>query len=145
MPESLEALDLLLVMVVQSRLVRRDGIRFQGLRYTDPTLAAYVGESVAIRYDPRDITEIRVFHHNRFLCRAVSADNAHRTISLKDIQQARVARRKALRAEIAVRTRQLIEFLPDPSPSVPDAEPKPREPSQPSSPRLVLYEEDKKP
>ena len=144
MPESLEALDLLLVMVVQSRLVRRDGIRFQGLRYTDPTLAAYVGESVAIRYDPRDITEIRVFHHNRFLCRAVSADHAHRTISLKDIQQARVARRKALRVEIAVRTRKLIEFLPDPPSSAPDAEPKHKEPSQPSSPRLVLYEEDKK-
>jgi putative transposase len=40
MPESLEALDLLLVMVAQSRMVRRDGVHFQGLRYMDPTLAA---------------------------------------------------------------------------------------------------------
>ena len=32
MPDSLEALDLLLVMVAQSRMVRRDGVHFQGLR-----------------------------------------------------------------------------------------------------------------
>ena len=50
--------------------------------------AAYVGETVTIRYDPRDITEIRVFHRERFLCRAVSPDHADRTISLKDIQRA---------------------------------------------------------
>jgi len=28
----------------------------------EPTLAAYVGASVTIRYDPRDLAEIRVFH-----------------------------------------------------------------------------------
>jgi putative transposase len=67
MPESLEELDLLLVMVAKPRMVRRDGVHFQGLCYIDPTLAAYVGESVTIRYDPRDIAEIRVFHHNHFL------------------------------------------------------------------------------
>src|SRR6266403_1447864 len=53
------ALDLLLVMVAQSRMVRRDGVPFQGLRYMDPTLAVSVGESVTMRYDPRDIAEIR--------------------------------------------------------------------------------------
>jgi hypothetical protein len=30
-----------------------DGIHVQGLRYLDLTLAAYVGERVTIRYDPR--------------------------------------------------------------------------------------------
>ena len=43
-PDSLEQLDLLLVQVAKARVVHRDGIRFQGLRYLDPTLAAYVGE-----------------------------------------------------------------------------------------------------
>lgn len=62
MPETLEDLDLLLLHVAKSRHVRSDGIRFQGLRYTDATLAAYVGEEVIIRYNPRDIAEIRVFH-----------------------------------------------------------------------------------
>ena len=115
LPHSLEELDLLLVSVAKSRLVRRDGIHFQGLRYLDPTLAAYVGETVTIRYDPRDITEICVFYRERFLCRAVSPDHADRTISLKDIQRARTARRKALRGELVSRRRAVTEFLPQSS------------------------------
>ena len=34
------------------RRVHPDGIRFLGMRYIDPTLAAYVGEDVMLRYDP---------------------------------------------------------------------------------------------
>jgi putative transposase len=63
LPDSLEQLDLLLLTVAKARRVQRDGIRFQGFRYLDPTLAAYIGESVIIRYDPRDMGEIRVFHN----------------------------------------------------------------------------------
>jgi putative transposase len=70
-PDSLERLDLLLVQVARPRVVHRDGIHFQGLRYLAPTLAAYVGEPVTIRYDPRDLGEIRVFHRDRFVCRAI--------------------------------------------------------------------------
>jgi len=55
MPESLEQLDLLLLTVPKTRVIHQDGIRFQGLRFVDPTLAAYVGESVILRYDPRDV------------------------------------------------------------------------------------------
>ena len=51
----------------------------------DPTLAAYVKEAVTIRYDPRDVAEIRVFHRNRFLCRAVSPEHSGQAITLKDI------------------------------------------------------------
>ena len=68
MPESLEQLDLLLMQEVRARKVRRDGIHFQGLRYLSLTLAAYVGEDVTIRFDPRDMGEIRVFYKDRFLC-----------------------------------------------------------------------------
>ena len=71
LPESLEQLDLLLLTIAKPRRVHRDGIRFQSLRYIDPTLAAYVGESVTIRYDPRDMAEIRVYFQGRFLCRAI--------------------------------------------------------------------------
>src|SRR3546814_5939336 len=100
MPETLEELDALLVMVAKPRIVHRDGIRFEGLRYFDPTLAAYVGEPVTIRYDPRDVGEIRVFHRNAFLCRAVSADHAGQSLTLKDIQAARAAYRRCLHREI---------------------------------------------
>ena len=61
MPDSLEQLDLLLLTVAKPRKIHPDGIHFQGLRYLDPVLAAYVGDTVIIRYDPRDMAEIRVF------------------------------------------------------------------------------------
>ena len=66
MPEALEQLDLLLLTVPTARKVHPDGIRFQGLRYIDTTLAAYIGESVTLRYDPRDAAEVRVFYQDRF-------------------------------------------------------------------------------
>lgn len=60
LPETLDELDLLLLTVAKTRRVQQDGIRFQGLRYSDLTLAAYIGEDVTIRYDPRDMAELRV-------------------------------------------------------------------------------------
>jgi putative transposase len=92
--------------------VHRDGIRFQGLRYLDLTLAAYVGEPVSIRYDPRDLAEIRVFHGGRFLCRAISPELAGQTISLRDLQAARSARRRALRTQLRQRRSFADELLP---------------------------------
>ena len=65
MAESLEQLDLLLLTVAKMRKVQADGVRFQGMRYIDPTLAAYVGESVVLRYDPRDVAEVRLFHQGQ--------------------------------------------------------------------------------
>jgi len=53
MPASLEQLDLLLIYAARSRKVRRDGIHFENFRYISPTLTAYVGEDVTLRYDPR--------------------------------------------------------------------------------------------
>ena len=79
MPESLEQLDLLLLTVPKARRIHQDGIRFMGMRYIDPTLAAYVGEEVLLRYDPRDMAEIRVFYNDRFLCRAVCQELAGAT------------------------------------------------------------------
>ncbi|MET7718916.1 Mu transposase C-terminal domain-containing protein [Streptomyces sp. NPDC005407] len=96
MPDVLEQLDLLLLTVAKPRKVHTDGIHFQSLRYLDPTLAAYVGEDVTIRYDPRDLAEIRVFHGERFLTRAICPHLAGRSVTLKDITAARNARRREL-------------------------------------------------
>jgi putative transposase len=96
MSESLEQLDLLLMQEVRARKVRRDGIHFQGLRYLSLTLAAYVGEDVTIRFDPRDMGEVRVFYKDRFLCPAVSAELAGETIPLRDISRVRNKRRREL-------------------------------------------------
>jgi putative transposase len=138
MPADLEQLDLLLVWVAKPRLVHRDGIHFQGLRYLSPTLAAYVREPVTIRYDPRDITEIRVFHKGRFLCKAVSPDHAAETIGLSDIQAARRAYRRRLREQINERITVVTDYLPTgrpPAQQIPTT-------TQPPTRRLRTYYED---
>jgi putative transposase len=138
LPDSLERLDLLLLTVAQPRKIHPDGIRFQGLRYLDPVLADYVGEQVIIRYDPRDMAEIRVFFKGAYLCRAISPSHAGDTITLKDIQAARVARRRSLRDQLNERVAAVAEFLPSQAPR-----PKPSTtPPSPPRPRLRTYLED---
>lgn len=134
MPESLEELDGLLLTVAQTRVVRRDGIHFQGLRYISPTLAGYVGRSVVIRYDPRDITEIRVFDHEAFVCKAVNQDHHDQKVSLKEVQAARNARRRGLRKGINERIA-VVAKLTDPAPATE---------APPATPRrkLQVYRED---
>lgn len=100
MPESLEDLDGLLLTVPKNRTVQRDGIHFQGQRYLSPTLAPFVGQTVTIRYDPRDFSEIRVYDHDTFVCVAIDEDHPNLRLSLRDIEAARRARRKELRRTI---------------------------------------------
>jgi putative transposase len=111
MPDSLEQLDLLLLTVAQTRRVHPDGIRFQGLRYVDATLAAYIGESVLLRYDPRDLAEVRVFHEGHFVCRAVCPELAGEVISLRDVVRARNERRRELRTRLRERQKTVDSLL----------------------------------
>jgi putative transposase len=103
MPVSLEQLDLLLVQVARKRRVQQSGIAFEGYAYIDPTLAAYVGEEVQIRYDPQDLGELRVFFEDRFACRAICPELSGQTVSLKEIVAARQARKRQLRGELVER------------------------------------------
>ncbi len=103
MPDSLESLDLLLLNVAKPRKVHSDGIHFQGLRYIDTNLAAYIGETVIIRYDPRDIAEIRVFYQDKYLCTAISPEISDYQVDLKDIVSARNKVRKNLNKQIDTR------------------------------------------
>lgn len=140
MPDSLEELDLLLILVAKPRVERGDGIRFQGLRYVDTTLTAFAGEWVTIRHDPRDLAELRVFHKNRFLCRAVCPDLAAKTVTLADVQTARTARRRARQRGIDLRVRKLADLLRE-GRSRHDAAPSVALPLRPKR-RLRLCEED---
>jgi putative transposase len=135
LPDSLEQLDLLLLTVPKARRIHQDGIRFQGLRYLDLTLAAYVGESVIIRYDPRDLAEIRVYYANTFLCRAICQELAGQSISLKEIVQARRARQRQLRAGLVHRSAVVTAFLPLPEFLRPPDPP----PASDAPPRLKRY------
>lgn len=113
MPESLEKLDLLLLTVPRSRLIHSDGVHFANFRYLDPVLGAYIGEQVVIRYDPRDIGELRLFHRGRFLCRAICPALAGQTVALKDVVAARTRERRAVREQLRDRRAavdRLVEF-----------------------------------
>ena len=139
LPETLEELDLLLVMHAKPRTVRRDGIHFQGLRYQHPTMAGYVGDAVTIRYDPRDLSEIRVFYRNNFICRAVSEEHAGEVVTLKDIQSARRMHRRSLRTTINERVARVVDFLPVQQPKPTTEEPRP--PNR-GKKKLRVYQED---
>lgn len=131
MPDSLEALDGLLLTVPKHRKVQRDGIHFQGQRYLAPTLAPFVGHTVTIRYDPRDISEIRVYDHNTFICVAIDENHPNLRLSLRDIESARRARRRELR-------RTINERIPT---HATREEPRQTAPT-PTTRRLRTYEED---
>ncbi len=81
LPDSRAEFDLLLLQVAKTRRIRPDGIHFNSFRYMNLTLAAYVGESVTIRYDPRDMAEIRVFYHDQFLCSAICPELANKQVN----------------------------------------------------------------
>ena len=130
MPDSLERLDLLLLTVAKTRRVQQDGIRFQGYRYLDTTLASYVKEEVLIRYDPADLAEIHVSYQHRFLCRAICQELAGQTVSLKEIEKARSERRKQVRAGLSSRAAVVEQFIAihqeeRPAPRVQVSEPEP--------------------
>jgi putative transposase len=91
--------------------VRNDGIHFLGLRYVDATLAAYIGESVTLRYDPRDVAEIRVFHEQEFICRAICPELAGATIAIREIVRARNKRRRDLQATVRDRRRTVDDLM----------------------------------
>ncbi|MDR6639629.1 Mu transposase C-terminal domain-containing protein [Paenarthrobacter nitroguajacolicus] len=131
MPDSLEALDGLLLTVPKHRKVQRDGIHFQGQRYLAPTLAPFVGHTVTIRYDPRDISEIRVYDHDTFICVAIDENHPNLRLSLRDIESARRARRRELR-------RSINERIPT---HATREEPRKTAPT-PTRRRLGTYEED---
>ena len=143
MAESLEQLDLLLLTIAKMRKVQADGVRFQGMRYIDATLAAYVGENVVLRYDPRDLAEVRLFHQGKFLCRAICPELAGETVALRDIKHARDQRRRALRETLRDRRKAVEALLDLRRASQPAAGPISREENRPKpAPGLKRYENE---
>lgn len=112
LPESYEQLDLLLVTVVKTRKVRNVGISFSGYNYQSPLLSAYIGEEVIIRYDPRDLAEIRIFLDNKYICNAICPELSEDTISLTQLKAARLKRKAELRETIKQR-KSLVDSILD--------------------------------
>lgn len=84
-----------------------------------------------------------MFHRHAFLCRAVSPEPAGQSMTLKEVQTARLAHRRRLRAEIKNKTAGVAESLPGWSPTIPPALACPPPPAPaPARPRLRTYAED---
>jgi putative transposase len=140
MPDSLERLDLLLVHEAKERKVRPDGVQFLRLRYLSPVLAASVGESVTVRYDPRDLGEIRVFYKDKFLCGAISAELAGATVPLREIVRSRKERKSELQGILKSRQRAVDSLLDLKRGHVPrEADVNLTVPVQPAAPKLKRY------
>ncbi|MBG6215292.1 MULTISPECIES: Mu transposase C-terminal domain-containing protein [unclassified Cryobacterium] len=143
-PAHPEDLDMLLLTAATTRKVQRDGIQFASTRYVSTVLAAYVGEQVTVRFNPRDVGEIRVYFNDAFLCRAIAPELAADSISLQQLQTARTRRRHDLKKQLRA-WRSLADALPTDSRYLPP-EPTDVEPAQPDDtpPRhgLRLYATD---
>jgi putative transposase len=87
--------------------------------------------------------EIHVFYRDRFLCRAVCAELSDRKVTLKEIEKARLERRKQVRAELKTREALVNQYVeihraPPPAPKTVVAEPAPVE----ARPKLKRYIND---
>jgi putative transposase len=67
-PEDVTQLDALLITLAKEARVHKNGIHFRGKRYFHPNLLEHIGEMLMIRYDPRDLSEIRLYQHNTLIC-----------------------------------------------------------------------------
>lgn len=135
MPESLERLHMLLMTVPDERLVRKDGIHTLGLRYINTELQhGYMREQVVIRYDPTDVSQVFVFHENKFVCNAVCPEIAEIKPTYHDIQKAKRDRKKHLRSRISIALALVQAYSTDSARPIPPQPPEP-EPAVKEAPK----------
>jgi len=101
----------------------------------------YVGDAITIRYDPRDLAEIRVFHHVQFFCWPLSEEHPGTVVPLRCVQSARRAHRRALRTTINERVARVVDFLPAHTQGEPPAAAPPPARARLQT-KLRLYQED---
>lgn len=81
-------LDICLMKQTKRRIQRGGYLQFENLMYRGEHLGGYAGENVVLRYDPRDITMILVYHYEanqeKFLARAYAQDLETETLSLDE-------------------------------------------------------------
>ncbi|HEY9908586.1 MAG TPA: Mu transposase C-terminal domain-containing protein [Thermosynechococcaceae cyanobacterium] len=107
-------LDLCLMRREQRRVYRSGYVQFASLTYQGEHLAAYAGEMVALRYDPRDITTVRVYlmqdNQEVFLTRAHAMGWETETLSYREAQALSERKREAGRA---ISNRSMLEEVRD--------------------------------
>ncbi|MEH2013836.1 Mu transposase C-terminal domain-containing protein [Nostoc sp.] len=110
-PDLLSERDLDICLMKQTRRqIQRGGyLQFENLMYRGELLAGYAGESVVLRYDPRDITTILVYciegDKEVFIARAYAQDLETEELSL---DEAKASSRKVREAGKAVSNRSIL-------------------------------------
>ncbi|MBW4592428.1 MAG: Mu transposase C-terminal domain-containing protein [Brasilonema angustatum HA4187-MV1] len=102
-------LDICLMKRTQRQIQRGGYLQLENLMYRGELLAGYAGESVVLRYDPRDITTILVYRTQGdkevFLARAYAQDLQTEELSL---DEAKASSRKVREAGKAVSNRSIL-------------------------------------
>ena len=115
-PEAIAVRDLDICLMKQAkRNIQRGGyIDFARLKYRGEYLAGYAGETIILRYEPRDITEVLVYRREGnkevFLARAYAQDLETETISLDEAQ---ASSRKVRKAGKNISNRSILEEIRD--------------------------------
>jgi len=116
MPPLISERDLDICLMKQSRrIIQRGGyLQFENFMYRGEYLAGYAGESVVLRYDPKDITRLLVYRNEGskevFLARAVAQDLEAEELSL---DEAKASSRKVREAGKAVTNRSILAEVRD--------------------------------
>lgn len=136
LPKSVRQLDLWLMRVAKARKMMPDGIHLFTQLYVAQELVAYIGEWMVVRYDPRDLEEIEVYHGNQWVGTGRAVDPEHPFTDVREMRRLQRERRREIREEIdgyAGRPKR----LPEPATAT-QAETGAKKP-------LLLYETDKLP
>ncbi|MGK7899002.1 MAG: Mu transposase C-terminal domain-containing protein [Xenococcus sp. (in: cyanobacteria)] len=107
-------LDICLMKQTRRRIQRGGYIQFENLMYRGEYLAGYAGETVVLRYEPKDITEVLVYRKEGnkevFLAHASAQNLETETISL---DEAKASSRKVREAGKTISNRSILEEIRD--------------------------------
>ena len=111
---SVRDLDICLMKQARRRIQRGGYIQFENLMYRGEYLTGYAGETVILRYEPRDITEVLVYSQEDnkevFLARAFAQDLETETISH---DEAKASSRKVRDAGKTISNRSILNEIRD--------------------------------
>ncbi len=111
---SVRDLDICLMKQARRRIQRGGYVQFENLMYRGEYLAGYVGETVILRYEPRDITEVLVYRQEDnkevFLARAYAQNLETETLSL---DEAKASSHKVRKAGKTISNRSILNEIRD--------------------------------
>jgi putative transposase len=159
-------LDICLMKKTRRSIYKGGYLSFENILYRGESLAACAGESVILRYDPRDITTIWVYRIEKgkevLLCAAHALDLETEQLSLEEAQaasrQLRIAGKEISNQSIVAEIHDRDAFIRNkkknqkqrkqeeqlqvhPMPQSHESEAMPTEPSIPDRPRVFNYDQ----